>query len=594
LHCRTDTLKQTIEQLLHAALARLMGSNLLPADIPTGNLGVERTRDAANGDFATNIAMRLSKKAGASPRELAQAIVDALEKDAAVERVEIAGAGFINFFLASQAQADVVRRVLALGDAYGRNGSGGARKVLVEFVSSNPTGPLHVGHGRHGAYGASVSNLLEANGYAVHREYYINDAGRQVDIIAVSVWLRYLEVCGEEFAFPANGYKGDYVREIAAELLQQVGQMLVRPEGQVFGNLPADEPEGGDKEAYIDAVIARTKELIGEVDFREISQLALKTIIADMENDLAEFGVVYDRWYSEASLATNGAIDRALDRLRRQDHVYEKDGALWFRATAFGDEKDRVVVRENGVKTYFASDIAYHLEKRERGFDLLLDILGSDHHGYTARVRAGLEAMGEPADSLEVQLVQFVSLYRGGEKAAMSTRAGEFVTLRQLRAEVGNDAARFFYVMRSHDQPLDFDLELAKSRSNDNPVYYIQYAHARVASVQKQLASKGCVYDAAIGLSSLDALTSPHETALLTALGRYPEIIQLAGENRAPHTLVHFLRELANCFHTWYNAEQFIVEDERLRNARMALAIATQQVVRNGLTMLGVSAPETM
>jgi arginyl-tRNA synthetase len=586
-------LKQTIESLLHGALARLAGT-ALPADIPTDNLGVERTRDAANGDFATNIAMRLAKLARKPPREIAQLIVDALEKNAAVERVEIAGAGFINFHLAPEAQADVVRRIHAAGDSYGRNDSGAGRKVLVEFLSSNPTGPLHVGHGRQGAYGASVSNLLDANGYAVHREYYVNDAGRQVDIIAVSVWLRYLELCGEEFRFPANGYKGEYVRDIAAQYLEQAGQMLVRPEAQVFHELPPDEPDGGDKEVFIDAVITRTKELIGEVDFREIAQLALKTIIADMEDDLAEFGVVYDRWYSELSLVQNGAIDRALDRLRRQDHVYEKDGALWFRSTAFGDDKDRVVVRENGVKTYFASDIAYHLEKRERGFDLLLDILGSDHHGYTARVRAGLEAMGEPGDSLEAQLVQFVSLFRGGEKVPMSTRAGEFVTLRQLRAEVGNDAARFFYVMRGHDQHLDFDLALAKSRSNDNPVYYIQYAHARVASVQRQLASKGCAYDPAVALSSLDTLTSPHEIALLTALGRYPEIIQLAATNRAPHALVHFLRELANCFHTWYNAEQFIVEDARLRNARLALAIATQQVVRNGLRLLGVSAPETM
>jgi arginyl-tRNA synthetase len=586
-------LKQDIEQLLHAALARLKGT-LLPPDTALGNLGVERTRDPANGDFATNIAMRLAKAAGKPPRELAQAIVAALETSPAVSRVEIAGAGFINFHLAGGAQSDVVRRIHELGDAFGRNGSGGGRKVLVEFVSSNPTGPLHVGHGRHGAYGASVANLLEANGYAVHREYYINDAGRQVDIIAVSVWLRYLEVCGEQFRFPENGYKGSYVREIAAQLLQQVDQMLVRPEGQVFGNLPPDEPEGGNKETYIDAVIARARELIGDADFRDVAQLALKTIIADMEDDLREFGVVYDRWYSELSLSENGAIDRALERLRKQNHVYEKDGALWFRATAFGDEKDRVVVRENGVKTYFASDIAYHLEKRERGFELLLDILGSDHHGYTARVRAGLQAMGEPPDSLEVQLVQFVSLFRGGEKVPMSTRAGEFVTLRQLRAEVGNDAARFFYVMRSHDQPLDFDLELAKSRSNDNPVYYIQYAHARVASVMRQLAAKGFSFDRNLGLASLGLLTTSHEAALLTALSRYPELLQLAGANRAPHALVHYLRELANSFHTWYNAEQFIVEDANLRNARIALTLAAQQVIRNGLSLLGVSAPETM
>ncbi|MET0280609.1 MAG: arginine--tRNA ligase [Steroidobacteraceae bacterium] len=586
-------MKNEIEQLLRAALRRLTPA-LLPAELALDDLGVERTRDAANGDFASNVALRLAKVARKPPRELAQAIVGALETDAAVERVEIAGAGFINFFLARAAQASVVRRIHELGDAYGRNGSGGDRKVLLEFVSSNPTGPLHVGHGRHGAFGASLANLLEANGFAVHREYYINDAGRQMDIIAVSVWLRYLEACGEQFRFPANGYKGAYVREIAAQLLQQVDATLQRPEGEVFGNLPPDEPEGGDKDAYIDAVIARARALLGEENFRIPSDLALTSILADMENDLAEFGVHYDRWYSERSLAENGAIDRALARLRSQGHAYEKDGALWFRATSFGDEKDRVVVRENGVKTYFASDIAYHLEKRERGFDILLDVLGSDHHGYVARVRAALAAMGEPPESLEAQLVQFVSLFRGGEKVPMSTRAGEFVTLRELRNEVGNDAARFFYVMRSHDQPLDFDLELAKSRSNENPVYYIQYAHARVASVGRQLASKGYGYDSTIGLASLDTLESPHETALLTMLGRYPEIILLAGQLRAPHTLVHYLRELSQAFHTWYNAEQFIVEDERLRNARLALAIATQQVVRSGLGLLGVSAPETM
>lgn len=586
-------MKQEIEQLLHLALAHLP-EGLLPPGTPLDNLGVERTRDATNGDFATNLAMRLAKAARKPPRELAQAIVAALPRTASIEKVEIAGAGFINFFLARDAQAAVVRRIHELGDAYGRNGSGGNRKVLIEFVSSNPTGPLHVGHGRGASYGASLANLLEANGWQVSREYYINDAGRQMDIIAVSVWLRYLEALGEKFRFPANGYQGDYVREIAAQLLQRVDATLLRPEGEVFGNLLPDAPDGGDKDAYIDAVIERARQLLGEAAFLQVADLALENVVADMRQDLEEFGVVYDRWFSERSLATSGAIDRALGKLRAQDHVYEKDGAQWFRATAFGDEKDRVVVRENGVKTYFASDIAYHLDKRERGFDVLLDVWGSDHHGYIARVKAGMQAMGEPPESLEVQLVQFVALYRGGEKVPMSTRAGEFVTLRQLRGEVGNDAARFFYVMRSHDQHLDFDLELAKSRSNDNPVYYIQYAHARVASVGKQLAAKGYSYDERIALASLDTLASPHETALLTALGRYPEVLQLAGATRAPHTLVHYLRDLANFFHTYYNAEQFIVEDERLRNARIALALATQQVVRNGLTLLGVSAPETM
>ncbi|MCX7035223.1 MAG: arginine--tRNA ligase [Proteobacteria bacterium] len=586
-------MKQEIEQLLSAAVTRLTGT-LLPTPPAAGTIVVERTRDSANGDFASNVAMRLAKGAGLPPRTLAQAIVDALPASPQVLRCEVAGAGFINFYLAGDAQAQVVRQVHELGDAFGRNASGAERKVIVEFVSSNPTGPLHVGHGRHGAFGASVANLLAANGWLVHREYYINDAGRQMDILAASIWLRYLEACGERFTFPANGYKGDYIRDIAANLLQRDGDTLQRPEGELFGNLPPDEPEGGDKDEYIDALIVRARSLIGEAGFRTVLDLGLAAILADIEQDLGEFGVTFDRWYSERSLADNGAIDRALHKLAQHDHVYEKDGALWFRATAFGDDKDRVVVRDNGVKTYFASDIAYHLDKRERGFDLLLDILGSDHHGYVARVRAGLDAMGEPGSSLEALLVQFVTLYRGGEKAQMSTRSGEFITLRELRNEVGNDACRFFYVMRGNDQHLDFDLELAKSRSNDNPVYYIQYAHARVASVLRQLESRGLAFDGAQGLDNLALLTTSHEAAVLTALDRYPEIIRLAADNRAPHALVHYLRELANSFHTYYNAEQFIVDDAALRNARLALVLAVRQVIRNGLTLLGVSAPDTM
>jgi len=415
-----------------------------------------------------------------------------------------------------------------------------------------------------------------------------------MDILAASVWLRYLESCGESFAFPANGYRGDYVRQIAAQLHQAEGDRLRHPAGEVFAALPPDEPAGGDKDRYIDAVVHRMRSLLGETDFRRVFDLGLADILGDIEQDLAEFGVTYDRWYSERSLGDNGAIDRALARLREQQRVYEKDGALWFRATEFGDEKDRVVVRENGQKTYFASDIAYHLEKRERGFDLLLDVLGADHHGYVARVRAGLEAMGEPGDSLEVRLVQFVSLFRGGEKAQMSTRSGEFITLRELRREVGNDAARLFYVMRSNDQHLDFDLELAKSRSNDNPVYYVQYAHARVASVFRQLADRGLAFDREAGVAALPLLADPHEQAVMTAVTRWPEMVELAAAQRAPHMVVHYLRELATAFHAWYNAQQFIVEDASLRNARLVLATAAQQVIRNGLGILGVSAPETM
>lgn len=592
-------MKQELERLLSEALVRLEERKLLAPGIAgaSTSFSLERTRDATHGDFSSNVAMKLAKAAGLKPRELAEAIVGALRElpsSAHVAKVDVAGPGFINFHLKGGAQLDVVRTVHEAGDDYGRNASAAGKRILVEFVSSNPTGPLHVGHGRHGAFGASVANLLEANGWSVHREYYVNDAGRQMDIIAVSLWLRYLEVCGERFTFPANGYQGDYVREMAADLFQKVGDRFQRAEGEIFGNLPPDEPEGGDKDAYIDAVIERARDLLGADAFREVTDLALEEIVEDMREDLAEFGVTFDRWYSERSLAEGGAIDRALERLRRQGHVYVKDGATWFRATAFGDEKDRVVVRDNGVKTYFASDIAYHLDKRERGFDVLLDILGSDHHGYVARVRAGLTAMGEPGESLEALLVQFVSLYRGGEKVPMTTRGGTFVTLRQLREEVGNDAARFFYVLRSHDQHLDFDLELAKSRSNENPVFYIQYAHARVASVLRQLASKQLVFDRANGLASLDRLSLPQEAAIATLLARYPEVIAHSGANRAPHTLVHFLRELAAAFHGYYNSEQFIVEDAATRDARLALVLATQQVIRNGLGLIGVSAPDSM
>ncbi len=375
--------------------------------------------------------------------------------------------------------------------------------------------------------------------------------------------------------------------------MERAGRTLVRPAADIFAGLPHDAP-AGDQDEYIDAVIARAKALLGADGFRRAFDLALGDILADIRDDLAEFGVHYDCWFSERSLADGGAIDHALDLLRANGVVYEKAGAQWFRATDFGDEKDRVVVRENGMKTYFASDIAYHLHKRERGFDQLIDVLGSDHHGYIARVRAGLVAMGQPADCLDVRLMQFVTLYRGGEKVQMSTRSGEFITLRELRREVGNDAARFFYVMRSNEQHLDFDMQLATSRSNENPVYYIQYAHARVCSVLRQMREKGFQQDAARGHASLARLVEPHEQALLASLSRFPEVVELAALQRAPHALVHYLRELATDFHAYYNAHQFLVADDALRDARLVLIQGLRQVVCNGLGLLGVSAPEAM
>jgi len=585
-------LKQQLEQLLLQALQRLP-AGLLPFPPTAADATLERTRDPKFGDFATSAALKFAKAARRNPRELAQAIIAALPASPLLARAEMAGAGFINFFLAPGALGGELARIHTEADRYGASNYGRGRRTLVEFVSANPTGPLHVGHGRQAAYGASLANLLTIVGFDVSREYYINDAGRQMDILAVSTWLRYLQACGEALPFPENGYRGDYVLPLAQALRQERGESLRRPAAHVLEGLPLDAP-AGDKEVYIDELIARCRQLIGADGFASVLALSLGAMLADIREDLGEFGVRFDTWTSERTLAQSGAIDRALARIEAQGRLYKKDGAVWFRATELGDEKDRVVVRENGQKTYFASDIAYHLDKRERGFDLLIDVLGADHHGYVARVRAGLMAMGEPGECLEVNLIQFVSLFRGSEKIPMGKREAQFVTLRQLRGEVGNDACRFFYLMRSHDQALDFDLELAKSRTNENPVYYIQYAHARVASVMKQLSTRGLTLDRAQGLANAALLAGAHEQALLNTLTRYPEALEQAAETRAPHMLAHYLRELANALHTYYNAEQFIVEEAALRNARLVLVLGVQQVIRNGLALLGVSAPETM
>jgi arginyl-tRNA synthetase len=583
-------MKSAIAKFLDDALRRLPDLADAAGDL-TAEGTIERTRDVSHGHFASNIAMRLAKPARRSPRDLATAIVKQIADADELEKVEIAGPGFINFTLSPAAFHAEIRTILDEREDYGRHAPKASPRILLEFVSANPTGPLHVGHGRHASYGATVGNLLEAVGYPVHREYYVNDAGRQMDILGVSVWLRWLELKGTNVPFPAAGYRGEYIRDIAAAIdtdgIDSVGA------DTLLEGVPADAPEG-DKEAHIGALIGRVKELLGEDDFDRIRQQSLDSIRDDIEDDLAEFGVTYDRWYSEQSLTKTHRIDDALTVLEERGMLYKRDGATWFRATDFGDEKDRVVVRENGAKTYFASDIAYHFDKRERGFDHLIDILGADHHGYVTRVKAGLEAMGYRAEELEVQLVQFVALYRGGKKVQMSTRSGEFDTLRQLRAEVGNDAARFFYVSRSNDQHLDFDLDVAKSQSNDNPVYYIQYAHARISSVFRQLEEKNYTWDGASGCTSLALLEESQESALMTTLSRYPEVIELAASNLAPQHLVHYLRDLANDFHTYYNAHVFIVGDDALRDARLCLCAATRQVIANGLAILGVSAPDSM
>jgi len=585
-------LKDHLKNLIHQALSTFTETHALDIDFPS--IQVERTKDKTHGDFACNIAMMLAKAAKMNPRQIATELVAALPISEFVTQVDIAGPGFINFYLTPEASQQVVKDVLTQAENYGRSNVGNGQKVQVEFVSANPTGPLHVGHGRGAAYGSVVSSLLSAAGFDVHREYYVNDAGRQMDILATSVWLRYLEACGERFTFPSNGYQGAYVKDIAAELKAEFATQFLHAADIVFTDIALDEPQGGDKEAHIDALTNKAKLLLGETDYRTVFDKGLNAILSDIRDDLADFGSEYDEWFSERSLVESGAVDKAIEQLKAANVLYQDKGAWWFKSTDFGDEKDRVVIRDNGQATYFASDIAYHLNKYERGFDQIIDIWGADHHGYIPRVKASIEAMQKNTEQLKVLLVQFAVLYRGSEKVGMSTRSGEFVTLRELRGEVGKDAARFFYVMRGADQHMDFDLELAKSQSNDNPVYYVQYAHARVCSVLRQLAERGLSWDKAVGEKNLHRLTETHEEALFTALSRYPEVLETSALNHTPHLLAHYLTDLARDFHTYYNAHQFIVDDIELSQARLTLIIAVRQVITNALTVMGISSPESM
>ena len=573
---------------LRAQLLDLLQSALTSSlpEAPEVNLMLERPKAAGHGDYACNVAMQLAKPLRRNPREIAQSIVSALPESPLLHKAEVAGTGFINLFVDAAARQKIVPAVLNAGAEYGRIPIGNHKKVQVEFVSANPTGPLHVGHGRGAAYGASLANILDAAGYAVTREFYVNDAGRQMDILALSTWLRYLELEGQSLSFPGNGYQGDYVRDMADAIRQQHGPRYVHDSALIY----ADAPQAGnDAEAHLDALIDKAKALLGP-DYAYIHDFVLTEQLGDCRNDLLEFGVEFDVWYSEKSLFDAGLVAHAMERLEAGGHLYKQDGAMWFRSSEFGDEKDRVVQRDNGQYTYFASDVAYHVNKFERGFEQVINVWGADHHGYIARVKGALEAIGQEPDKLTVALVQFAVLYRGGQKAAMSTRSGEFVTLRQLRQEVGNDAARFFYVLRKSDQHLDFDLDLAKSQSNENPVYYIQYAHARCSSVlEKWAGDPGVLVNANAAL-----LVEDDEASCMQKLLDLPEVIESAARDFAPHILAFYLRDLAAAFHSYYNATPILNSDQAVREARLALLASVRQVLRNGLALLGVSAPDKM
>ncbi|RZO82402.1 MAG: arginine--tRNA ligase [Litorivicinaceae bacterium] len=580
-------MKDAVAALFEQALDQLIADNIINS-IDRKPVQIENTRDPAHGDLATNVAMMHAKAAQIAPRALAEKLIEHLPASETIAAVDIAGPGFINIRLAKGAAFDPVVRCLTERDQYGLHPTTDKR-VQVEYVSANPTGPLHVGHGRGAAYGATLVNLLKARGHQVEAEYYVNDAGRQMNILAVSVYLRYLETSGEDIVFPSAGYQGQYIAKLGDTLHDNTGNSIAIAFHDLIKDVTPDSETT--KDAHIDGLIQNAKEALGD-RWNLPFNLALHSILDDIQDDLSEFGANFDQWFSEKSLVTSGEIDQAIATLEERGYLFEQDGALWFRSTDFGDDKDRVVRRDNGETTYFASDIAYIANKFSRGFDRIIYVWGADHHGYIVRIKAAAEALGFDPERLTIRLVQFAILYKEGERLQMSTRLGSFVTLRELRDDVGRDACRYFYVMRKADQHLDFDLSLATSQTKDNPVYYVQYAHARICRVLEGL--NEIPFDAARGLNHLTELTTQDELDLATAVGRFPEVVAKASGSLEAHLICYYLQELAADFHRWYNGTRLLVDDLQVRDARLALATAVQIVIRNGLDLLGVSAPRAM
>ena len=585
-------MKEAVRSAVDSALTRLISDERLPADCLIPDFQVEVPKNPDHGDFSCNIAMLLARSAKRPPRELASDLAANLCENPAFSAVNVAGPGFINFVCADAQVFAVVHQVLKSEAAYGRSDAGSGRRVQVEFVSANPTGPLHIGHGRGAAIGSAVAALLEATGHSVTREYYVNDAGRQMDILALSVFLRRMELSSLPVELPLNAYQGDYILEIAQQIEPEIVTKDLGGRWQDWVVFAKSQTEADD-EATLDVLIAGARQVLGDESFRQIRRVAKDSILQGIRSDLAHFGVEFDVWFSEESLSDQRKVEHAVAALEDRGYLFKDGGAKWFRSTDFGDEKDRVVVRENGSITYFASDIAYHLDKFTRGFSEVINIWGADHHGYVARVKAALSALGLDPGRLDVLLVQFAALVRGGEHVAMSTRSGEFVTLSDLVNEVGPDAARFFYVMRRSDQHLEFDLDLATSQNNENPVYYVQYAHARIASVFRQCEHRGLPIGT-LASSNSSALGQPAERRLAFLLWQYPELLLTASRGREPHLVTQFLRDLATEFHGYYNGTKILDEDIEVRTARLALIRATQQVLANGLQLLAISAPEEM
>ncbi|MCK5836988.1 MAG: arginine--tRNA ligase [Desulfobacula sp.] len=555
-------MKQKIIRTLLNAVQKAFENGMLPSN-KMPEMEIEEPRHLSQGDYSTNIAMVSAAIQKMPPRKIAESLVAFIDTGSLIEKVEIAGPGFINFFISRDAWYPVVDRVLEQDEQYGASDIGRNAKVQVEFVSANPTGPLHVGHGRGAAVGDSVGNILSFAGFDVQKEYYINDSGRQIRTLGTSVWLRVLQQTGKDIAFPDECYQGAYINDLAAQILEQEGHSFAQ----------------ADEQAAID----------------RCATFAAKKILDGIKEDLSGFGVTFDQWFSEQSLYDSGRVQHAIDAFTARDLIYEQEGALWFRTQDFGDEKNRVVVRNNGLKTYFASDIAYHMEKYERGFDRVIDVWGADHHGYIKRMEASVVASGRKSEQFEVILVQLVNLLRGGKPFQMSTRAGEFVTLKDIVDEVGKDAARFMFLSRSYDSGLDFDLELAKQKNADNPVYYVQYVHARITGILLKAKQETLLGDIDFSRGKhLELLTATEEINLLKLLNAFKETVEKSATTLHPHVIFTYLMSLASAFHGYYSKYKVITDGKDLTQARLSLVLGVKKVIRNGLMLLGVSAPERM
>ena len=581
-------MKEKIKESLRSIIIDLYGSSESIHD--EFEISIQDNKENQYGDLASNVALVLAKPLKRNPKEIAEEIKGKFITDKEIVKVDVAGPGFINFFLSKESHGAILRDISIQKDKFGKFESNN-KKVLIEYVSSNPTGPLHVGHGRGAVFGSVLSRLLKEAGFQVDEEYYVNDFGRQMNILSVSLWIRYAQIFDKNIKMLNNGYQGDYLIAIAQHLKKLRSDELFYDDDEIKSLL---EYENEDAEKHTDEVIDSIKSKLND-EFSYVRDFALREILELIKEDLLEFGVDHNKWFSESTLYKSephdlSKVDQSIDELSSKGFVYEKEGAIWFKSSELGDDKDRVLKRGNGEFTYFASDVAYHLDKYDRGYDRIINIWGSDHHGYLPRVKAAMEASEKNVEKLEVVFIQFANLIRAGKKVTMSTRSGEFITLKELIEEVTSEAARFFYINRKADQHLDFDLDLAKEQSKDNPLYYIQYAHARICSVLR----KSKVQEEELTTSELGLLDSNKEIEIQKILKQYPPLIERAALASEPHLICYYLKDLASIFHSYYNTEKFIVEDQKLMNSRLFLLSGVKQVIYNGLTVLGINAPHEM